>query len=117
MQPAGAVTTLFPFQAEINAGTLAGIPFIESTTQPANQVILVDAADFVSAGAEGPRLEISDQATLHMEDTTPADIVAGTPATPVKSMWQTDSLALRMIMKMNWLLRRPIVAWTTGVAW
>jgi HK97 family phage prohead protease/HK97 family phage major capsid protein len=118
-QPAGAITTLFPFAAEINAGMLAGIPFIESSTQPQGQVILVDAADFVTAGAEGPRLEISDQATLHMEDTTPQDITGGTPspATPVKSMWQTDSLALRLVMRMNWLLRRPIVAWTTGVAW
>ena len=58
---------------------------------------MVDAADFTTAGAEGPRMEISDQATLHLEDTTPEDIVSGpsgTPvvATPVKSMWQTDRL-------------------------
>ena len=83
---------------------------------------MVDAADFTTAGAEGPRMEISDQATLHLEDTAPADIVSGpsgtpVPATPVKSMWQTDSLALRMIMKMNWILRRPVVAWMTGINW
>jgi hypothetical protein len=83
---------------------------------------MVDAADFTGVGAEGPRLEISDQATLHMEDTTPADIVsgtgsAGTPATPVKSMWQTDSLALRLIMMMNWIMRRPVVAWMPNVLW
>lgn len=67
-------------------------------------------------------MEISDVATLHLEDTTPADIVSGpsgtpTPATPVKSMFQTDSLALRMIMMINWLMRRPVVAWMTGTAW
>jgi hypothetical protein len=56
-----------------------------------------------------------------MEDTTPADIVEGpspgTPAFPVKSMWQTDSLALRLIMRMNWIMRRPVVSWMTGVQW
>jgi hypothetical protein len=54
-----------------------------------------------------------------MEDTAPQDITGGTPspATPVKSMWQTDSLALRLIMMTNWIMRRPVVAWASGVAW
>jgi hypothetical protein len=95
---------------------------IASGTVPVGEAIILDAADFTTAGAEGPQMEISDQTTLHLEDTTPQDIVsgpAGTPvaATPVKSMFQTDSLALRMIMRMNWLMRRPVVAWMTGVQW
>jgi hypothetical protein len=32
-------------------------------------------------------------------------------------MWQTDSLALRLIMRMNWIMRRPVVSWMTGIAW
>jgi hypothetical protein len=32
-------------------------------------------------------------------------------------MWQTDSLALRLIMFMNFIMRRPVVAWTSSVAW
>jgi hypothetical protein len=32
-------------------------------------------------------------------------------------MWQTDSLALRMIMRLNWIMRRPVVAWMSGVTW
>jgi HK97 family phage prohead protease/HK97 family phage major capsid protein len=113
---------VFPFQAEVAAGRLAGGSIIDSGTVPMGTVIALDAADFVSVGDEAPRFEISDQATLHMEDTAPADIVAGaapgTPATPVKSLWQTDSLALRLILPVNWTLRRPgMVAWTTGVTW
>ncbi|TAI60690.1 hypothetical protein [Bradyrhizobium sp. Leo170] len=71
---------------------------------------------------EAPRFEISDQATLHMEDTNPQPIVGGadpgTPANPVRSLWQTDSLALRLILPVNWTLRRPgMVAWVQGVTW
>jgi hypothetical protein len=57
-----------------------------------------------------------------MEDTTPLAIgTAGTPATvaaPARSLFQTDSIALRMIMDVNWTLRRSgVVAWTSSVTW
>lgn len=57
-----------------------------------------------------------------MEDSAPAQIaVAGTPnvvAAPVRSMFQTDSLALRMILDMNWTMRRAgMVAFVTSVGW
>jgi hypothetical protein len=88
---------------------------------PPGQAIMLDAADFTTAGNEGMQMEISDTATLHFDDTAPADIVSGaapgTPATPVKSMWQTDSLALRMIHRLSWVMRRPLVTWMTGVNW
>jgi hypothetical protein len=85
-------------------------------------VILVDAADFVVVGGDAPRFEVSDQATLHFDDTTPLQIgTPGTPPTvaaPVQSLWQTDSLALRLILPINWCLRRGgVVAWTAGVTW
>ncbi|MBR0879118.1 HK97 family phage prohead protease [Bradyrhizobium barranii subsp. barranii] len=112
----------FPFRTEIDQGRLSGWPIIDSGTVPMGTVIAVDAADFVAVGGDAPRFEISDQATLHMEDTAPADIVSGaapgTPANPVKSMWQTDSLALRLILPVNWALRRSgVVAWVQGVTW
>ncbi|HEY2245181.1 MAG TPA: phage major capsid protein, partial [Xanthobacteraceae bacterium] len=122
LQPPAAAAPLYPFMTMVDGGRILRAGLLESSTVPAGQVILVDAADFVSVGGDGPRLEISDQATLHMEDTAPADIVTGpvgtpVPATPVKSMWQTDSLALRMIMPMNFIMRRPVVAWIASVAW
>jgi len=112
---------VFPFRAELAAGNLGGWPVIDSGTIPLGTVVAIDAADYVSV-SDGPRFEISDQATLHMEDTAPADITtAGTPAVasfPVKSMFQTDSLALRLILPVNWALRRPgVVAWVAGVTW
>jgi HK97 family phage prohead protease len=113
---------VFPFREEIGMGRLGGWPVIDSGTVPLGTVIVCDAADFVSVTGEGPRFEISDQATLHMEDTAPTDIsTAGTPpvaAYPAKSMFQTDSMALRLIMPINWTLRRPgVVAWAAGVTW
>jgi HK97 family phage major capsid protein len=122
IQPPAAAAPLFPFLGMIEGGRLLKADVIESSTVPVGEAVLLDAADFTTAGAEGPQMEISDAATLHFEDTAPADIVSGSagtpvPATPVKSMFQTDSLALRMIMRMNWLMRRPVVAWMTGVQW
>jgi hypothetical protein len=72
-------------------------------------------------GADAVRFEVSDQATLHMEDTTPLDLVSGSPgvvATPQRSLFQTDSLALRMVFPVNWAMRRTgDVAWTQNVTW
>jgi HK97 family phage prohead protease/HK97 family phage major capsid protein len=112
----------FPFRAEVAAGNLGGWPIIDAGTVPLGTVIAMDAADYVSVTGDGPRFEISDQATLHFDDTTPADIgTVGTPgvvAAPAKSMFQTDSLALRLILPINWTIRRPgTVAWVAGVTW
>jgi len=117
-----ANTGIFPFREEIARGTLANIPIIDSATVTAKTLILVDAADFVSVGGDAPRFEISDQATLHMEDTTPLELVGtgtpGTVAAPQRSLWQTDSLALRLVLPTNWLQRRAgTVAYTTNVTW
>jgi HK97 family phage major capsid protein/HK97 family phage prohead protease len=119
---ASAVNTgIFPFATQIAANTLAGIPIIDSATIPVKTMILIDAADFVVADGGAPRFEISDQATLHMEDTAPLDLVSGSPGTvasPQRSLFQTDSLALRMVMPLNWLQRRAgTVAWTQSVTW
>ena len=117
-----ASTGVFPFKEEIKGGTLATIPIIDSSTVPAKTLILVDAADFVSVGGGAPRFEMSDLATLHLEDTAPAELVAagspGVVAAPQRSLFQTDLLALRMVMPLNWVNRRPgTVAWVQNVTW
>lgn len=112
----------FPFAAEINGGRFQGYPVILSSTVTAGMVILLDADDFVSVEGDAPRFDVSDQAVLHMEDTTPLAIgTTGSPATvaaPARSLWQTDSMALRMVMQVNWTLRRTgTLAWTQSVSW
>lgn len=112
----------FVFAADMGRGTLNGYPVIQSPNVAAGTVFLVDAADFFTATGDEPRFDVSDQATLHMEDTTPLQIgTAGTPnsvAAPVRSMFQTDSIALRMILDMNWAMRRTgSVAYAQSVTW
>lgn len=108
----------FPFKDELGNGRLLTYPIIESGTVPLGTIIALDAADFVTVGGEAPRFEVSDQATLHMEDTDPEPIHDGAPANPVRSLWQTDSLGLRLILPINWTLRRPgVVAAIENVTW
>jgi hypothetical protein len=56
-----------------------------------------------------------------MEDSAPLDLVAGSPGTvasPQRSLFQTDSIALRMVAPLNWAIRRAgVVSWTQAVTW
>jgi hypothetical protein len=50
-----------------------------------------------------------------MEDTTPLEIVSGTGPTtadPVRSLWQTASVGVRMLMDVSWSCAAP--AWCSG---
>ena len=104
----------FPFLDEVSNGTLMGYSLITSTTCPVDQMLLVDAADFMTATGDTPRFDVSDQAVLHMEDTTPLQIATTvgtvpTVASPTRSLWQTDTIGIRMIVDMNWAMRRSNV--------
>jgi HK97 family phage prohead protease len=114
-------TGIFPFMEQIQQGQLGNIPIIDSATVPSKTVVLIDASDFVTMQGDAVRMELSDTATLHMEDTNPLDLVSGSPGTvasPQRSLFQTDSIALRMIAPLNWAIRRPgTVAWTQNVTW
>jgi HK97 family phage major capsid protein/HK97 family phage prohead protease len=112
-----------PYRDEIANGTLLSYPIIKSTNVPLHTMILVDAADFAAVTEAAPRFDVSDQAVLHMEDTTPLAIIGGTtgspaPAVPTRSLWQTDTIGIRMILPMNWVMRRAgMVQYMTGMTW
>lgn len=112
----------FPFKAEVNGNRFLGYPLIQSTLVTAGTVILLDAADFFSAAGDEPRIDVSDQAVLHMEDTTPLPIgTVGSPntvAAPTRSLWQTDCIGIRLILDVNWAFRRTgMVVTRTAVTW
>jgi hypothetical protein len=52
---------------------------------------------------------------------TPLEIVSGTGPTtadPVRSMFQTNSVALKMTMPLTWAMRRTgMVQWISSVTW
>jgi phage head maturation protease len=110
----------FLFGSPEEASRKFGVTFIASNNVPAGVVIAVDTADFVTVSGDTPNFDMSNQSVIHEDDTTPLPIVdaAGVAAKPVRSLWQTDSIGLRMRMPVNWAMRRTnMVAWMTGVLW
>ncbi len=95
---------------------------VASTSIAAGSAYMVDAVDFVSV-ADAPEFVISEEATLHMEDTTPLQI--GTPgspavvAAPVQSMYQTAQIAIRMTANVSWAMRRAgmVQFIASGINW
>ncbi|TPM41552.1 phage major capsid protein [Mesorhizobium sp. B2-3-4] len=102
--------------------TESGITPISSVNVPAGRLIMIDAADFATSADDQPVFDVSEEAVFHAEDTSPQQIsTAGAPnvvAAPVISMFQTASIALRMLMDMTWAMRRAgMVQWIDGADW
>ena len=97
------------------------VTIVESEHATAGRLIAVRTEDLATAlGA--PEFEVSTQATIHMEDTTPLEIVAaGSPdvtAAPVRSFFQTDSMGVRMVLDTNWkMVRSGMVHWINGTSY
>jgi hypothetical protein len=87
------------------------------------KTIMAVAVNSLAVGfGDQPSFLISRDTTLHTEDAAPTDIsTPGAPATiaaPVVSMFQTDSIALRLILNISWVLRAPdSVSWASPVTW
>jgi HK97 family phage prohead protease len=117
--PAGT----FVFAGDGGAPGMRGLTIVSSTTVPAGTLIMVDAADFASVTGDTPEFDVSDVATIHEEDTTPLPLVTGAQgsgvvASPMRSLWQTASIGIRMLLDMNWSMRRAgMVTHMTGVTW
>jgi hypothetical protein len=95
---------------------LQGIPILTSAAV-GNDVLAVAPEAICSAFAAIPEVSSSIETTLHLSD-TPVDIgTPGTPpvvAAPVKSMFQTDSVALKLQLEASWAKRDPrALAWLT----
>jgi hypothetical protein len=97
------------------------VNIIESTHATAGRLVALRTADFATALGDAPEFDISEQATVHMEDTTPLEIVSGTGPTtadPVRSFWQTGTIGVRMLMDVSWKMRRSgVVQWIDTTTW
>jgi len=100
-------------------GTLV-YPAFASSALPDHTVIALATNGLASAADPAVRFSVDDQTTLHMSD-TPSQIGSGTPgvvAAPSRSLWQTDSLALRVIFECGWVLRHPsAIAFMNDTTW
>jgi len=111
----------FPSMAN---GTLLGAPVVTSTTVPADVVFMIDGSEVAFAGGT-PSFLGTEVATLH-EEALQSDVLpiatgsagAGVVATPARSLFQTNSSALRMTIELDWSIKRSgAVQLITGVNW
>jgi hypothetical protein len=94
-------------------------PVLTSAALAAKTVIMVAANAVVSAVEGTPQIDASQEAELHRE-TVPADIVSsgGVVATPVGTLYQTDSVGLRLRWPISWARRSSAgLAWMSSVNW
>jgi hypothetical protein len=102
------------------AGPHFDYPVIASASLAAGEIIAVELASFVSAFDATPDFDIVQVAEFHAEDTSPTDITGGTPspAVPVRSLFQTHMVGLKMILHGAWGLRAPgHVQYIAGASW
>lgn len=109
------------FAEDVRRGSIMGVPIVTSANMPTDEVYCVNAGEFITA-YDGPQFFVSESATLHMEDTSPAAIgTAGSPntvAAPVRSLFQTDTVGVKMVLPVTWAMRRSgQVAALDTVAW
>lgn len=108
----------FVFRAEIAAGTFQGYPLIISQNVPDDLLLLQSDGAVAFANDYAPAIEVSDQATIVFDDTVPDDVLPDTNTQPVKSMFQTDSIAVKMHAGLDWRISRiGGVQILTGVDW
>ena len=82
-----------------------------------DELVAVASNCIASAVDPRPRIDASTETVLHQEDVAPLQISTGpqgsaTLATPSRSLFQTDVLALRLILECSWGVRHP-----SGVQW
>lgn len=96
-----------------------GVPVIQSSNVAAGLVLALDLDSFVSA-SEPPTVTVSEEAVVHEEDSAPLPIstAGGVLAAPVRSLFQSDVIALRLVWPLDWKLRRTgSVAFTEATTW
>lgn len=111
----------YPYRDEIDSGSLMGYPVLQSNTQPAGVFTLVHSNSLYKLMEGGIEMAMSMDATLHY-NTAPEQIIGGDgiPALPsagnVRSVFQEDSVALRLTMPASWgVMRTDAVQVVTGL--
>ena len=96
------------------------LPFaiLGSAAVAADDLIAVAVNGLASAVDAAPEIEASKLATVHMSDTpVPIADAASTVAAPTRSLWQSDTVGIKIRFNASWALRDPrALAWTT-VSW
>jgi hypothetical protein len=107
--------------ARLRYGTsVKDIEVLSSSALSDKTVICIATNCVASAIDPAPRFDVTDQTTLHM-DTVPLPLATGTGptvASPIRSLWQTDTLGLKCVLQTTWGLRSSTgLAYMSAVNW
>jgi hypothetical protein len=88
----------------------------------ASGTVVALATNALAAAVEPVRIDAAKSAVIHEETTTPLPIASpGSPivvAAPTRSLWQTDSVALRVRLPCSWVIRDSrAVSVVTATKW
>lgn len=115
----GIVLVMSPARAlrlSLMAPQLA-LPVLPSVAVAEDAIIAVAPAALASL-AGGVTFNVGRDAALVMTDDAGELVPDGGPASdPVRSYFQTDAVAFRMILGITWGMRGPGVAWIEGATW
>jgi hypothetical protein len=92
---------------------------LPSNHVPAKSVVAIATNALASATGGDPNIEVSQQTAYHEADPgLPVVDIGGVLASPIRSMFQTDAVSLRMLWPLSWALRDPRgVAHMANVLW
>jgi hypothetical protein len=90
-------------------------PILTSNSLAAKTLIAIAVSALVSAVEGGPQIDASREAEFQSDSAPASD---GSLGTPRYSVFQKDSVALRLLWPITWCLRSPqAVAWLSPVTW
>ena len=112
MSPARAMA--FPIKFPQQAALLT---VLASASVPDTRVIAIDPISLVHGTSQVPDIGVAMEAVIHVDD-EPLPIVESGTAAPVRSMFQTDCIAVRLLCDIAFAKRRSnAVAFVDGVDW
>ena len=121
IDPTGAVFVTGAREATIIKATVGfkfDYPVLTTLGLPAKSVACFAPAGIFSGYQDQPQIETSNKPALHFEDTDPTDISgAGGVAAPVKSLFQTDVIAIRVRANCAWAVASGAAQVITAVNW
>src|SRR5262249_16763291 len=105
--PASAVKLTFTMGAQFK------LPILVSGGVPAKTVICLALPALANANDPQPRLESARDAVMHFDDASPTDL-----GTPSRSLFQIDSVGVRLTLFVSWGLRATgAISVVNNVTW
>lgn len=93
------------FAAAVGIDASINATVLPSPAVPETRLIAVDPMSVIWGAGSDPEIDASEEAVVHMSD-DPDAIVAGGTADPVRSMFQTATIATRMLLPVSFAKRR-----------